>query len=252
MFVLIVMAMGLLVSCTFPIDGTASEASTASNSTTPTAVEESPVETTDTSADTSTNANDATSEEDTTASATAEESATSEVNPPEGEYKGIPVGFTVEGFPYRGSPDAPIVMYEYSDFQCPFCSRYFVQTEPALDESYVRSGQVRVVFRDFPLADLHPNAPAAHVAALCAAEQGAESYWQMHARLFQTQNEWNQSADAPAYFTGLAGDIGLDLAAYQSCVDTGQKETLIAQGVTEARALGFGGTEFSFCTRSNK
>ena len=54
-------------------------------------------------------------------------------------YKGIPVGFTAEGFPYRGSLDAPIIMYEYSDYQCPFCSRYFVQTEPAIDESYVRS-----------------------------------------------------------------------------------------------------------------
>lgn len=164
------------------------------------------------------------------------------VNPPEGTYKGIPVGFTQEGFPYRGSPDAPIVMYEYSDFQCPFCNRYFVQTEPALDESYVRNGDVRVVFRDFPLAQLHPNAPAAHVASLCAADQGIEQYWQMHSRLFQTQSEWNDSSDAPAYFATLAEELGLDLDAYQACIESGEKEALVAQGVMEAQALGFSGT----------
>lgn len=164
------------------------------------------------------------------------------VNPPEGTFKGIPVGFTQEGFPYRGSPDAPIVMYEYSDFQCPFCSRYFVQTEPALDESYVRNGQVRVVFRDYPLAQLHPNAPAAHVAALCAADQGIETYWQMNSRLFQTQSQWNQSTDAPAYFSTLAEELGLDMETYQACVDSGEKEAQIAQGVAEAQALGFSGT----------
>jgi len=164
------------------------------------------------------------------------------VNPPEGTYKGIPVGFTQEGFPYRGSPDAPIVMYEYSDFQCPFCSRYFVQTEPALDESYVRSGQVRVVFRDYPLIELHPNAPAAHIAALCTADQDIELYWQMHSRLFQTQSEWNESADAPAYFVTLAEELGLDLDAYQACVASGEKEALVAQSVMEAQSLGFSGT----------
>jgi protein-disulfide isomerase len=93
-------------------------------------------------------------------------------------YKGLPVGFTEEGFPYRGDPDAPIVMIEYSDFGCPFCNRHFIQTEPAVDEAYVRSGDLRVVFHDFPLVSLHPNAPAAHEASLCVAGQGSASqYW---------------------------------------------------------------------------
>lgn len=182
------------------------------------------------------------SENDENTTASTEADASAAVNAPEGTYKGIPVGFTAEGFPYRGSPDAPIVMYEYSDFQCPFCNRYFVQTEPAIDESYVRGGQVRVVFRDFPLVDLHPNAPAAHVASLCAADQGAEPYWEMHARLFQTQSEWNQNSDAAAYFAELAETIGLDMESYQSCIDSGSKDALVAAGVAEARTLGFSGT----------
>ncbi|MEZ4859907.1 MAG: thioredoxin domain-containing protein [Caldilineaceae bacterium] len=157
-------------------------------------------------------------------------------------FKGIPVGFTAEGFPFRGAPDAPIVMYEYSDFQCPFCSRYFVQTEPAVDESYVRNGKVRVVFRDFPLAELHPNAPAAHYASRCVAAQGAGLYWEMNARLFQTQSEWNQSTDAPTYFAGLAEDLGVDMTAYNACIASGETKDFVDAGIAEARARGFGGT----------
>ncbi len=84
-------------------------------------------------------------------------------------------------------------MVEYSDFQCPFCARYFVQTEPAINDSFVRSGQVQVIFRDFPIEGLHPNAPAAHIASLCVADQGAPLYWAMHGKLFQTQTEWSNS-----------------------------------------------------------
>lgn len=161
---------------------------------------------------------------------------------PEGTYKDIPVGFTEDGYPYRGEPDAPITLYEYSDYQCPFCSRYFVQTEPAIDESYVRSGQVRVVFRDFPLAELHPNAPPAHVAANCVADQGAEAYWQMHGLLFQTQSAWNSLADPMSYFTELATQTGVDMTVFNSCVQSGEKDAVVAAGIAEARAKGFSGT----------
>ena len=233
------LSLTLAASCTMEIQQPATEPAVGEEDAAPVAESElaadTVVDTDEASQDTATDATSESTSDD-------EDQAGSQVNPPEGTYKGIPVGFTAEGFPYRGSPDAPIVMYEYSDFQCPFCSRYFVQTEPAIDESYVRNGQVRVVFRDFPLADLHPNAPAAHVASLCTAEQGAEPYWQMHARLFQTQSEWSQSPDAVDYFADLASDIGIDMTQYQDCVDTGQKEALVAQGVAEARALGFSGT----------
>lgn len=185
----------------------------------------------------------AVAEEPTTA-ITDTQAATTTVNvpAPTDEYDGIPVGFTAEGYPYRGSPDAPITIYEYSDFQCPFCSRYFVQTEPALDRSYVRNGTVRVVFRDFPLAELHPNAPAAHVASLCVADQGAALYWAIHARLFETQSEWNQLPDPAAYFAELVASVGVNQVQYESCIDAGEKEAIVAQGVAEAMEKGFSGT----------
>ena len=93
-----------------------------------------------------------------TEAATAEAAEPADVAPPADPlpiptetYNGIPVGFTPEGYPFRGDPNAPVTMIEYSDYQCPFCARYFVQTEPSINESFVRSGQLMVVFRDFPI-----------------------------------------------------------------------------------------------------
>ena len=157
-------------------------------------------------------------------------------------FNGVPVGFTAEGHPYRGSLDAPVVMYEYSDFQCPFCQRYFVQTEPAMNESYVRNGTLRVVFRDFPLEQLHPNAPAAHEASLCVADQGAALYWGMHNELFRTQQEWAQNPDAAAYFATLAESVGADMDAYNACIASGEKAAVVQASVADAASLGFTGT----------
>jgi protein-disulfide isomerase len=182
--------------------------------------------------------------------ATGEVSATSAVElmggnplPSEENYKGLPVGFTEEGLPYRGDPNAPIVMVEYSDFQCPFCNRHFVQTEPALDESYVRTGQVRVVFFDFPLVSLHPNAPAAHEASLCVAGQGsAASYWNYNAQLFRTVDEWNTLSDPLPVFERLAEQTGIDIAVYTACMTSHEKQALVQERVDAAFARGFSAT----------
>jgi protein-disulfide isomerase len=163
--------------------------------------------------------------------------------PSDGTYKGLPVGFTEQGLPYRGDPDAPIVMIEYSDYQCPFCNRYFVQTEPALDEAYVREGQVRVVFYDLPLVELHPNAPAAHVAALCVADQGsAERYWEMHAELFRSVEEWGALPDPAPVFARLAEEVGAEMDPYATCIAAGDKSALIEERVQTAQSRGFSGT----------
>ena len=159
-----------------------------------------------------------------------------------GTHKGIPVGFTAEGFPFRGQPDAPVTIREYSDFECPFCVRHFVQTEPALMDAYLSSGQVRVIFRDFPIESLHPNAPAAHVASLCVAEQGAEKYWEMHDKIFQTQSEWGNAIDPAPVFARLVGEIGADADAFDACLVAGEKPALIAAALNEGQAAGVSGT----------
>jgi protein-disulfide isomerase len=174
------------------------------------------------------------------AAPTAAEPATADVAT--GVHKGVPVGFTAEGFPFRGAPDAPITIREYSDFECPFCVRHFVLTEPALLDAYLSTGQVRMIFRDFPIASIHPNAPAAHVAALCIGEQGAEKYWEMHDKIFQTQSEWSNAIDPNPVFARLAGEIGADVDAMNVCITAGEKRALIAASINEGQVAGVTGT----------
>ncbi len=195
----------------------------------------------ETAADATTTATEAAADSATSESAAAAATATIAAVA-SSEWDGMPVGFTAEGDPFRGDPNAPITMIEYSDFQCPFCARYFVQTEPALNDKYVRTGKLRVIFRDFPLVELHPNAPAAHKASLCVAEQGAELYWQMHSKLFQTQAEWSNSVDPLPVFERLAGEANADVAAYTACMEADAKQPILDAGLAAGQAVGVNGT----------
>ena len=158
-------------------------------------------------------------------------------------YNGVPVGFTAEGFPFRGDPNAPVTMIEYSDFQCPFCARHFVQTEPAINETYVRDGKLQVIFRDYPIVGLHPNAPAAHIASMCVAEQGAALYWEIHDQLFRTQSEWSNSVDPAPVFERLVEEAGVDMTAYRACLEKADaKQALIDVALAEGQTAGVSGT----------
>ena len=91
------------------------------------------------------------------------------------------------GAPIEGSPDAPVVVLEFSDFECPFCQRWYVDTLPGIR---ARVGDdVAIAFFHFPLTQIHPNAAMAHAAAECAGSQG--KFWEMHDLLFERQGEWS-------------------------------------------------------------
>lgn len=187
-----------------------------------------------------------TSRPETAATEPAQEEAapSQEAQPADQEmYNGVPVGFTAEGYPFRGAADAPVTVYEYSDYQCPFCARHVVQTEPALVDSFLREGKAKFVFRDFPLDSLHPNATPAAVAANCVAQQGIISFWRMHDLLFRTQDEWASAPDPADIFARLAADAGADMDLYQACVEDSQAQIERVQAsVAEAQGLGFSGT----------
>ena len=129
---------------------------------------------------------------------------------------GIPVGFTDDGRPYRGDLNAPVVMEEFSDYQCPFCSRYTLQTLPALLENQIANGELLLIYHDFPLESIHPQAFGAANAARCAGEQGAESYWEMHDQLYARVQDWSISDPNPV-FSAMAGELGLDTAQFDDC-----------------------------------
>lgn len=100
-----------------------------------------------------------------------------------------PIAVSTDDDPQRGSAQAPVTMVEFSDYQCPFCERYFQQTYPVIEQNYINTGKVRYVLRDFPLVSIgHKNAPKAAESANCAGDQG--KYWEMHDLLFKGQATW--------------------------------------------------------------
>ena len=156
-----------------------------------------------------------------------------------GEHNGIPAGFTADGAPYLGSPDAPVTIEEWSDYQCPFCGRHFRETVPALLEKYVRPGKVRLVYRDFPLESLHPTSIAGHVAARCVGRQGADRYWAMHDALFERQAEWTRLPDPDPFLAGLVAGTGADPAAVLACIAEDEARGEVAASVAEAGARSY-------------
>ena len=130
-----------------------------------------------------------------------------------------------------GSSSAPVTIVEYSDFECPFCRRFYRQTLPQLRERYVASGQVRLVFRHLPSPGVHPNALGAAAAAECAGEQG--EFWAMHDLLFE-----RGVAGGGAQFRVYATELGLDADAFTGCVDGGNADARIAADRAAAASVG--------------
>ena len=113
-----------------------------------------------------------------------------------------------EGFPSIGPEDAPITIVEFSDYQCPYCRRWHEQVYEPLLAAY--PGKIRVVYRHFPLTSIHPDAFPAAEASMCANEQNA--FWQFHDKLFSSDSLGS------SVYSQYAQDIGLDMAAFDSCI----------------------------------
>lgn len=136
----------------------------------------------------------------------------------------------------EGPSDAPVEVVEFADFQCPACRETWVLTVQDVKERLVKTGQVRYVFRDFPL-DIHDKARVAHHAVACADEQGA--VWAMHDKLFLQQNEWSRSTGTgEKLFRGYAGEVGLDTEAYDACMGSGRFRARIQASYDAALELG--------------
>jgi protein-disulfide isomerase len=142
-----------------------------------------------------------------------------------------------EGFPSLGPKDADITLVEFSDYQCPFCKRWFDETYQPLLAAY--PGKIRLVYRNLPLTSLHPDAMSAAVAGMCASEQG--SFWQYHDKLFGGEYGLGRSA-----YTKYASDLGLDTAAFDTCLDSGKFDDFIQQDMDFSLKLGVQSTPTFF------
>jgi len=118
-----------------------------------------------------------------------------------------------------GKADAPVQVLEFGDFECPGCGQFANVTEPDVRARLVNAGVVAFRFFDFPLTQ-HRNTWTAHNAAACADDQG--KFWEMHDRLYAGQLEWNTEATGNPLkvMTRYAADLGMDVKAWQTCVET--------------------------------
>ena len=161
------------------------------------------------------------------------------------DANGIEVGFTEDGRPYRGSRGAPVILEEFSDYQCPFCARYFSETLPSLMDNQIANGEVMTVFYDFPLTNIHNQAADAAHATRCAGDQGAAAFWNMHDKLFANVEEWsNNKADTT--FKSYAEELGLDAVKFEDCQSNGKYETDIQDDIALGRSRGVGSTPSFF------
>jgi len=148
-----------------------------------------------------------------------------------------------EGAPSKGNKTARFTLIEFSDYQCPFCSRYVRDTLPLIERDYIKTNKIKYVFRDFPLESLHPNALLASEAAACAREQG--KYWEMHDWLFSSPSALNAKD-----MTTHAQSIGINPASFQQCLDSSKYREPIRKGMDEAAGIGVNGTPTFFVAQS--
>jgi protein-disulfide isomerase len=165
---------------------------------------------------------------------------TGRVSPPDPRGQMI----SVSG-PSRGGNASPLTMVEFSDFECPFCARFYRETLPQLERDYIRTGKVKFVYRDFPIVSIHKRAFRAAETAVCAGAQG--KYWEMHDRLFD-----NQKAMGPEDLKGHAKALGLEMAAFERCLDGGEAAAGIRKDIADAQRLGVQGTPTFFVGRTDK
>ncbi|MBL4835619.1 MAG: thioredoxin domain-containing protein [Pseudomonas sp.] len=132
-----------------------------------------------------------------------------------------------------GDSDAPVVVREFADYQCPACAR-FAGTIDQLKREYIDTGKVRLVFFEMPLAQ-HANAMPAAMAARCAGQQDA--YWGMHDALFGNQASWAGVSDPSELFAGYAQDLGLREGRFQRCMTSEQTRSRVEDSLAVAKQL---------------
>jgi protein-disulfide isomerase len=137
-----------------------------------------------------------------------------------------------------GDVDAPVVMIEWSDFQCPFCASFARETMPDLVDEYVEAGVLRFEWRDFPL--LGDDSLTAAMAGRAAAEQGA--FFEMHDEIFEREFERNAGELSIGSLTEIAGELGLDTGRFEQDMQDSDLEQAIRADLQVGQQLGFTGT----------
>lgn len=134
----------------------------------------------------------------------------------------------------KGDKNAPVTIIEYSDFECPFCGRFYSDTLGQIEDTYIKTGKAKLVYRHFPLS-FHQSAMPAAIASECAADQG--KFWEMHDAIFD-----NQTAIGSDDLKKRAAQMGLDTTKFNKCFDGREHESEIRTEMAEGSQFGVSGT----------
>jgi protein-disulfide isomerase len=144
----------------------------------------------------------------------------------------VPIGTA----PIWGPVNAPVTIIEFSDYECPYCKKWDLEIWPQIQKAY--PNQVRLVYKDFPLLQSHPNASPAASAARCANDQG--KYWLFHDRIFASN-----SLGQPV-FDSIATQLNLDIAQWKACISAKKYDADIMADYSYGQQLGITGTPTFF------
>lgn len=146
--------------------------------------------------------------------------------------------FTENASPYLGNMDAPITMVEFGDYQCFFCNRYFHETEPDVLKTYVETGKVKVLFKDFTI--IGPDSINAANAAHCANEEG--KFWEYRDTLYNHWTGENNGWASSENLFGFAKELGLNTENFNKCMLESRYKDVIVASNNDAKILGLDGT----------
>lgn len=163
-----------------------------------------------------------------------------------------PVKVSVDDDAVLGDKNAPLTMIEFSDYECPFCKRHFTDVYPQIKKDYIDTGKVKLVFRDYIAVPSHnPLATSEATGANCAKDQGGDSmYFKYHDEIFKRTIS-NGNGLAVTQLPVIAKDLGLNVATFQSCLDSNKYKDEINKDIADGQKVGVNGTPSFFIGKSN-
>ena len=160
-----------------------------------------------------------------------------------------PGKLNLQGAPVEGSASAKVTLVEFSDFQCPFCRRFYLDAYPDVKKNYIDTGKVKLVFMNFPLYSIHPAARVSAQAAVCSNEQN--KFWEFHNKIFDEQQKLSPSGATAQYAAAeiknwTATIPGIDSAKFNSCLDSGRTDATVLAQLQNGNDNGVSGTPSFF------
>jgi protein-disulfide isomerase len=140
-----------------------------------------------------------------------------------------------------GAATAAVTIVEFGDYQCPVCRAFWKEVEPRLRKEYVDTGKVKLIFADFPVVQIHPEAALAAMAVDCAGDQN--KYWQYHDKIFREQ-DWGDEVFrfGARDLKRWAKDVGLETKGFNDCLDSGRHKDDVARDKEAGDRLNIRGT----------